>query len=181
MRQLFFRMFFHGVGFRYRVLRAFCSTLLVWYSPFRVDYSSHVSGFSKSFLRWLHNEGHDPLLWLPSSSKNLAAGLFSPCKTLSFDFVYAPLLRFFSLQRFRYQEPVYPRFSLSGTVRSCAFSSLQRFALPVTSRVYFISKHSWDFPSELSPLRDWFLLPKRLLVFRRPLPLYRWLSHAPDA
>jgi hypothetical protein len=29
-----------------------------------------------------------------------------------------------------------------------------------TSRVYFTPKHSWDFPSELSPLRDWFLLSK---------------------
>jgi hypothetical protein len=28
-----------------------------------------------------------------------------------------------------------------------------------TSRVYFTPKHSWDFPSELSPLRDRFLLP----------------------
>jgi hypothetical protein len=120
-------------------------------------------------------------LWLPSSSKNLAAGLFSPCITSSFDFVDAPLLRFFSLQRFRYQEPVYPRFSLPGTVHSCAFSSLQWFALPVTFRIYFTPKHSWDFPSELSPLRDWCLLPRRFLVSRRPVPLYRWLFHAPDA
>jgi len=29
-----------------------------------------------------------------------------------------------------------------------------------TSRVYFTPKHSWDFPTELSPLRDWFLLSK---------------------
>jgi hypothetical protein len=55
-------------------------------------------------------------------------------------------LRFCSLQCLRYQEPVCPRFSLPGIVRSCAFSSLQRFALPGTSRVYFTPKHSWDFP-----------------------------------
>jgi hypothetical protein len=72
----------------------------------------------------------------------------------------APLLRFGSLQWLGYQEPVFPRFSLPGTVHSCAFSSLQWFALPYTSRVYFTPIHSWDFPSELSPLRDRFLLPK---------------------
>jgi len=93
----------------------------------------------------------------------------------------APLLRFLSLQWLGYQEPVFPRFSLPGTVRSCAFSSLQRFALPGTSRVYFTPKHSWDFPTELSPLRDWFLLSKRFLALRRPVPFYRWLLHAPDA
>jgi hypothetical protein len=93
----------------------------------------------------------------------------------------APLLRFCSLQRLRYQEPVFPRFSMPGTVRSCAFSSLQRFALPVTFRVYFTPKHSWDFPTELSPLKDWYLLLRRFLVIRRPLPLYRWLLRTPDA
>jgi hypothetical protein len=105
---------------------------------------------------------------------------FSHSAQLPFGF-YAPLLRFCSLQRLRYQEPVYPRLSMSGTVRSCAFSSLQRFALPVTFRVYFTPKHSWDFPTELSPLKDWFLLPRQSLVVRRPLPLYRWLLRAPDA
>jgi hypothetical protein len=80
-----------------------------------------------------------------------------------------------------YQEPVFPRFSLPGTVHSCAFSSLQWFALPHTSRVYFTPIHSWDFPSELSPLRDWFLLSKRFLALRRSVPFYRWLLHAPDA
>jgi len=166
VRQLFFRMVFHEVGFCFRVLRAYCSTLLVWYSLFRVNYSSRVSGLPVSFLRWLHDKGRDPLLRLPSSSKNLAAGLCSPCITLSFDFVNAPLLRFLSLQCLRYQEPVYPRFSLPGTVHSCAFSSLQWFTLPGTFRVYFTPIHSWDFPTELSPLRDWCLL---LLVILSPL------------
>jgi len=95
--------------------------------------------------------------------------------------VCAPLLRFGSLQWLGYQEPVFPRFSLPGTVHSCAFSSLQWFALPYTSRVYFTPIHSWDFPSELSPLRDWFLLSKRFLALRRPMPFYRWLLRAPDA
>jgi hypothetical protein len=70
---------------------------------------------------------------------------FSHSAQLPFGF-YAPLLRFCSLQCLRYQEPVVPRFSLPGIVRSCAFSSLQRFALPGTFRVYFTPKHSWDFP-----------------------------------
>jgi len=101
-------------------------------------------------------------------------GLFSPCTNLSLWLFCAPLLRFGSLQCLRYQELVSPRFSIPGTIRSCAFSSIQRFTLPGTFRVYFTPKHSWDFPSELSPLRDWFLLPKRFLAIsktRALLPL----------
>jgi hypothetical protein len=93
--------------------------------------------------------------------KELGCLAFShPALLYLFIGVCAPLLRFGSLQWLGYQEPVFPRFSLPGTVHSCAFSSLQWFSLPGTSRVYFTPIHSWDFPSELSPLRDWFLLSR---------------------
>jgi len=103
--------------------------------------------------------------------KELGCLAFSHPALLTFLSVCAPLLRFGSLQWLGYQEPVFPRFSLPGTVHSCAFSSLQWFALPVTSRVYFTPIHSWDFPSELSPLRDRFLLSRLFTaLFEDPYP-----------
>jgi len=57
VRQLFLRMVFHEVGLYFRVLRISCSTLLVWCSLFRVDFSSRVSGFPKNSLRWLLMKG----------------------------------------------------------------------------------------------------------------------------
>jgi len=148
---------------------------------FAFTYWFRVSGFPRSSLRWFHTKGAILFCDYRLLQRTWLLGLFSPCTSLPFGFTYAPLLRFSSLQWLGYQEPVFPRFSLPGTVRSCAFSSLQRFALPGTSRVYFTPKHSWDFPTELSPLRDWFLLSKRFLALRRPVPFYRWLLHAPDA
>jgi len=128
-----------------------CFALII-YLAFQVFLEVHCAGFMIKGAILFYSYRLLQRTWL--------LGLLSPCTVLSFDLNYAPLLRFYSLQRLWYQEPVYPRFSLPGTVRSCAFSSLQRFAHPVTCRVYFTPKHSWDFPSELSPLRDWFLLPR---------------------
>jgi hypothetical protein len=114
---------------------------------------------SKDSLRCLQMKGAILFCDYLLLQRTWLLGLFS-LRAATISLVCTPLLRFSSLQCLGYQEPVFPRFSLPGTVHSCAFSSLQWFALPHTSRVYFTPKHSWDFPSELSPLRDWFLLSK---------------------
>lgn len=148
---------------------------------FALAFLLRVSGFPKSSLRWFLSKGAILFCDYRLLQRTWLLGLFSPCTIFVFRRICAPLLRFGSLQCLGYQEPVFPRFSLPGTVHSCAFSSLQWFALPYTSRVYFTPIHSWDFPSELSPLRDWFLLSKRFLALRRSVPFYCWLLRAPDA
>lgn len=168
MRQLFLRMFFHEVRLRFRVLRVSCSTLLVWYTLYRVYLCGSRFRSSRESLRCLQMKGAILFCDYLLLQRAWLLGLFLTPRCLPLS-VCAPLLRFGSLQWLGYQEPVFPRFSLPGTVHSCAFSSLQWFSLPGTSRVYFTPKHSWDFPSELSPLRDRYLLSK-LSPFEDPCP-----------
>lgn len=133
---------------------------------------------SRSLSRWLIQLAFQvflkdlTLLSLHSLSKIEPAGPLFITRPAHFCLATfcAPLLRFCSLQRLRSQGRVSPRLSVPGTLRSCAFSSLQRFSLPVASRVYFTSKHSWASPSELSPARDWLLLPARFCRVSEPLP-----------
>jgi hypothetical protein len=179
VRQLFLRMFSHEVRLHFRVLSICCSTLLVRYTLCRVYLCGSRFRSSTDSLRCLQMKGAILFCDYLLLQRTWLLGLFLTPQKVPFGSL-APLLRFGSLQWLGYQEPVFPRFSLPGTVHSCAFSSLQWFALPYTSRVYFTPIHSWDFPSELSPLRDRFLLPKLFTALRRPMPFYRWLLCVPD-
>jgi len=137
--------------------------------------------FSYKFPALSSNEGRDPLLWLPSSSKNLAAW---PFLTLH-KFVFRLFMRLswglvpFSVCGIRsLYFPDFHYLALSALALFRRFNGLL-FLVPFG----FISPRNTlgIFPTELSPLRDWFLLSKRFLAVWRPIPLYRWLLHAPDA
>lgn len=91
----------------------------------------------------------------------------------------APLLRFCSLQRLRSQGRVSPRLYLPGTLRSCAFSSLQRFSPPcgLSSLFHLETLMGFSFRA-FSCKRLVASSCRNFVTTRSPIPFYRWLPHA---
>jgi len=91
VRQLFLRMFFHEVRLRFRVLRIFCSTLLVRYTLFRVYLCGSRFRSSKDPLRCLQMKGAILFCDYLLLQRAWLLGLFSPRATNLFIGVRASL------------------------------------------------------------------------------------------